>query len=166
MSIDFIRRITLFIILCAAQVLVFNNIHLFGCATPLPYVYIVMVFPLDYPRWAMLLWSFIAGLIIDIFSNTPGVAAGAMTLSAMIRPLTLMPFVPRDCDESMVPGMRTMGITPFVSHTVITVAVYCLVFFLLEIFSVDGWLQWLKCFGGSTVLTAVFIIAIESLRRR
>lgn len=40
MSIDIIKRILLLTILVLAQVLVLNNIHLLGCATPLLYVYL------------------------------------------------------------------------------------------------------------------------------
>lgn len=166
MNIDFLRRIALIIVLCLAQVLILNRIHLLGCATPLLYVYIVGTFPCNHPRWSMLLWCFITGLVVDIFSNTPGVAACSMTLAAMIRPLILTPFIPRDSDEAMVPGIRTMGVGAFLNYTILTTVIYSLVFFALEIFSVAGWLQWLKCFGGSTVLTVVFILAVESLRRK
>ena len=41
MSLDWIRNIVFFVVLLLAQVLVFNHVHLFGCATPLLYVYYV-----------------------------------------------------------------------------------------------------------------------------
>lgn len=166
MSIDFIRRIALILVLCLAQVLILNRIHLLGCATPLLYVYVVSTFPRNYPRWAMILWCFITGLVVDIFSNTPGVAACSMTLAAMIRPLILTPFIPRDSDEAMVPGIKTMSKGAFLNYIILSTAIYCLVFFALEIFSITAWLQWLKCFGGSTVLTVIFLLAVESLRRK
>ena len=74
MSIDSLRRIVIFLSLCMVQVLMFNRIQLFGCATPLLYVYYVILFPRDYPKWSILLQSFALGLVIDTFSNTPGVA--------------------------------------------------------------------------------------------
>ena len=39
MGLDLLRRLTVFIGLCLAQTLVLNHIHLFGCATPLLYIY-------------------------------------------------------------------------------------------------------------------------------
>ena len=72
--IDELRRLALFVVLSLAQVLVFNHIHLFGYATLLLLVYFVVTFPRNYPRWAMLLWSFFLGLFADLFSNTPGMA--------------------------------------------------------------------------------------------
>ena len=35
MSLELIKGVLLFFVLCLAQVLVRNNIHLFNCATPL-----------------------------------------------------------------------------------------------------------------------------------
>ena len=43
--------------LVAAQLLVFNHIHLFGYATPLPFVYFLLRFPLNTERWSILLWG-------------------------------------------------------------------------------------------------------------
>lgn len=167
MSIDFLRRTALFVILCLAQVLVLGNIHLLGFATPLPYLYLVLLLPLDYPRWAMLLWGFAEGLAIDIFSNTPGVASGSMTFLALLRPVILAPFVPRDSDENMKPGVKAMGAGSFFYYSLICSVVYCAVFFSLEIFNIIcNWRQWLMSVGGSAALTVLFILAMESIRSR
>ena len=79
MSADFFKRLGWFALFFLAQVIVLGRIHLFHYATPLFYVYFVAMFPRNYPKWSVLLWSFLLGLIIDIFSNTPGLAASVMT---------------------------------------------------------------------------------------
>ena len=43
MNIEIIKQFLTFIILCLAQALVLNHINLFGCATPLLYVYFIPV---------------------------------------------------------------------------------------------------------------------------
>lgn len=88
MSIDFLKRLLLFFGLLLAQVLVLNHVHLFGVAIPLLYVYFVLSFPRDYSRNGALVWSFLLGLFIDIFSNTPGVAAFSMTWSLSYSPMS------------------------------------------------------------------------------
>ena len=88
-------------VLSLAQVLVFNHIHLFGYATLLLFVYFVVMFPRNYPRWAMLLWSFFLGLFADLFSNTPGIAAASLTLIAFAQPYLLDLFIPREAPENM-----------------------------------------------------------------
>ncbi len=86
MNIETVKSIGTFVILLLAQALVLNHIHLFNCATPLLYVYMVLHFQRNAPKWSLLLWSFLMGLLVDVFSNTPGVAAGSMTFIGFIQP--------------------------------------------------------------------------------
>ena len=94
MAIDTLRRALVFVVLCLVQALVFNHIHLFGYATILLYVYFVVMLPRNYPRWAALLWSFALGLSVDMFTNTPGMAAAALTLTGFLQPYLLQLFRP------------------------------------------------------------------------
>ena len=84
MNMNFVSQILLCLVLLIVQALVLNNIHLFGFATPLLYVYTVICMRRNFPRWAALVISFLLGLGIDIFSNTPGVAACSLTLLAFV----------------------------------------------------------------------------------
>ena len=72
MSADFLKRLGWFALFFLVQVLVLGRIHLFHYATPFLYVYFVAMFPRNHEKWAVLVWSFLLGLLIDIFSNTPG----------------------------------------------------------------------------------------------
>ena len=100
-----------------------------------------------------------------MFSNTPGLAAASTTLLAVLQPYILEPFIPRDSEENLKPGMRTLGIGRFIYYTVFMVFLYNLVFFSLEAFTFFNWLQWLLSIGGSTLLTVVLILVVENLRR-
>lgn len=165
MALDLLKRLLFFAILLVAQALVLNHIHLFNCATPLLYVYLVLLFPRNFPKWAILLWSFALGLCVDSFTNTPGVAAGSMTLIGALQPYIFEPFIPRDSAEDLEPGMRTLGVTSFVYYAIIMVLIYCLAYFTLETFNFFNWIQWLMSIGGSTILTVVLILVIENIRR-
>lgn len=166
MKIEVIRHFFTFIILCLVQVLVLNHIELFGCATPLLYVYFIMLFRRAFPRWAVLLWSFCLGICIDMFSNTPGVAAASATLLGLLQPYLLNLFAPRDSSDDIMPTMKSLGVARYVWYTVICVFVFILFFFTVEMFSFFNWLQWAKNIGGSTVLTVVLILVIENVRKR
>ena len=96
MVVDIIRRLVIFVALLLAQVLVLNRIQLFHCATPLLYIYFIIIFPRRYPRWAILLWSFAMGLAVDMFNNTPGVAAASTTLIGFLQPWLIELFLPRE----------------------------------------------------------------------
>lgn len=166
MNVDFLRRLLWFAVLTVAQVFVLNHIHLFAVATPLLYVYFILQFPRNHPRWASLLWGFLMGVIIDTFSNTPGVAAGSLTLVAALQPFVLKPFIPRESSSDFQPGMDTIGIPQYAWYAAILILIYNVVFFSLEMFSFFNVLEWLQCIGGSSLLTLILILVVENVRRR
>ena len=166
MSVDFFKRLGWFFVLCLVQVLILNHIHLFDVAIPLLYVYFTIIFQRGTPKWMILLWSFALGLAIDVFSNTPGLASGSMTLIAVIQPYLLEIFVPRDSVENLEVSISTLGFSKFLIFCVILLVVYCLAFFALEAFSFFNWQYWLTCAGASLLLTLALIMAIESVRRK
>ena len=113
-----------------------------------------------------LLWAFLLGLSVDVFSNTPGLAAASMTLVALIQPYLLELFVPRDSPDDLKPSFRSLGAAKYMFYTFILVFVYSVVFFSLEIFSFFNWMQWLASAGGSMLLTLVMVWVIENLVKR
>lgn len=166
MKIEVIRHFFTFIILCIVQVLVLNHIELFGYATPFLYVYFIMLFRRGFPRWAVLLWSFFLGIFIDMFSNTPGVAASSATFIGLLQPYLLNLFAPRDSSDDMMPTMKSLGVARYVYYTIICVFIFNLLFFTVEMFSFFNWLQWALNICGSTVLTVMLILVIENVRKR
>jgi len=166
MNIGILKGFGAFILLLLAQALVLNHIHLFNCATPLLYVYVGMLFQRDFPRWAILVSCFTMGLCVDVFSNTPGVAAGSMTLIGLLQPYLLTLFLPRESTEDLAPSMTTLGIGKFSAYAVIIVLIYCLTFYALEAFSFTDWVHWLECVGGSFALTSILILVIDYFRCR
>lgn len=166
MKIDSIKNILLAIVLLLMQVLVLNHVHLFDYATPLLYVMPALLFRRNYPRWAILIWCFLLGLGVDVFANTPGVAAASMTLVGLAQPILLSMLLTRESEADLQPSIRSLGFTRFLYFTFILVFLYCVVFFTIETFNFFQWLQWLLCIAGSTVLTVVLILAIENLRER
>ena len=165
MVVDIIRRLVIFVALLLAQVLVLNRIQLFHCATPLLYIYFIIIFPRRYPRWAILLWSFAMGLAVDMFNNTPGVAAASATLIGFLQPWLIELFLPREAEDNIKSAARTLGVGHFVSLSLILTIIFFMVFFAIELFSFATWSYWLQCAGGSALLTFVLMMALESLRK-
>ncbi len=165
MAIDILTRLIVFVLLVLAQALIMNRIQLFDCAMPLLYVYFVIMFPRNYPKWAALLWCFALGVAVDMFANSPGVATASLLLIGAIQPYLIELFVPRDAEENMPSSAVAMGWVNFLQMTVMLVVFYCLVFFSLETFSFFHWLHWLECVGGSSLLTVLLIMTLESIRK-
>lgn len=85
MNNPFINNILLFIGLLFFQILIFNNINLFGYLNPYPYVAFVFLFPYRKERSALLILSFLLGLTLDFFSDSGGVHAASLLFTSYIR---------------------------------------------------------------------------------
>ncbi len=80
-------NIARFILLLAAQVVIFNNFKLFGFINPYPYILFIMLFPVNGNRNVLLLSSFFLGIIMDMFDNSGGVHAASCLVLAYLRPV-------------------------------------------------------------------------------
>lgn len=166
MALVLLHRVTMFLILLAAQVLILNHVHLLDVAMPLLYIYFAITFRRGFPRWVILLSCFLMGLIVDMFSSTPGLAAGTMTLIGFIQPFLVERTAPRDSAEDMEISVATLGYGGFAFLSGVITAIYCLVFFTLEAFSFFEWFVWLERIIASSLLTWILILAIESVRSK
>jgi rod shape-determining protein MreD len=161
-----INRVIMFVVLLLVQVLILNRVWLFNVATPLLYVYFVVSFPRNSAKGEVLAWSFALGLMVDLFSNTSGMASGTMTLVALLQPYLLELYVPRDSAENLEVTSATLGRSKFLTFSTILTLLYCLVFFILEAFNFFEWQLWLLRAVCSTVLTMVLMLAIDSVRSK
>ena len=165
MNIDFIHRIGLMVFFILVQVLILNHIHLFNVATPLVYVYFILLFPRNQQRWVSVLLAFFLGLILDSFSNTPGETAFALTLTAFLQPYFLSLYLERDNSDNFTPSMAKMGFMKYATYVLLLTFIFCFTLFTLEAFSFFNWAQWLLCILGSWGVTSFIIIARDSVRK-
>ncbi len=97
------------IILILLQILLFNNIQFSGYVNPYVYIMIILLLPAVIPHWLLLIVSFLTGLIIDLFSGSPGMHTSATLLAGFSRPYVLRIISPRDGYESG-PGSFNEGL--------------------------------------------------------
>lgn len=158
MSIDIVKRFFFMLLLAFIQALVLNRIHLFSCATLFLYLLMPLAFPTSTPRWSILLWCFALGLTVDIFSNTPGLAAASLTLIGAVQPYILRAFVSHEEASDFIPTLKNLRWMRFSAYTLIIVSIYSLVFFTIEAFSFFDILMWVASVVGSTVFTFVVLM--------
>ena len=158
MIINYIHRIGWFVGLILLQVLILNNVHIAGVATPFLYVYFILKFNSGTSRNELMVWGFCMGLAIDIFSNTPGMNAAATVLLLRL-------FTPRDTLDSIVPSLKSMGIASFLKYLVVSVFVHHFMLLTLEFFSFTSIPLLLLRVVSSTILTITCIMAVEGVRR-
>jgi rod shape-determining protein MreD len=161
-----LNRIVGFIGLLLVQILLFNKIYLFGLATPFIYVYFILVLDKEVDRNALMLQAFALGLMVDVFCNTPGVNAGASVLLAFTRARLLRMFMPREEYENFEPGIRTMGVWPFLRYAFVAVLLHHSALFMLEAFSLAHIGHLLLRVLCSTLLTVMLVMSIELVRQR
>ncbi|HEY9561598.1 MAG TPA: rod shape-determining protein MreD [Anseongella sp.] len=131
----FIINIIRFFLLVLFQVLFLKNFSLYNLAIPWFYILFILLLPLQTSNFLLFLLSFLLGLSVDMFFNSPGLNAAACTAMAFCRILLIRIITPRDGYESTVePGIRSMGLRWFLMYSSVLILVHHLVLFNLEIF--------------------------------
>lgn len=166
MVFNYLHKIGWFVGLVLLQVLILNNVHIAGYATPFLYIYLILKFESDVPRNVLMLWAFFLGLSVDIFSDTPGMNASATVLLAFLRPVFLRLFVPRDTLDSLIPSIRTMGFFPFLKYLIVSAFVHHAMLLAIEFFSFAHIGTLLLRMVASTLLTVTCIMAVEGIRKK
>lgn len=161
-----LRPVFTFLLIIALQVLLFNNIQFGGYVNPYVYILIILILPLNFPSWLLLLLSFGTGLIIDVFSGSPGMHSSATLLAGFARPLVLRVISPRDgYDSGTVPSMATFGFTWFLTYTLTIVLIHHTALFYIEVFRLtDFFRTFLRMILGSA-FSITFILLVEFYRR-
>ena len=166
MTITYLHKIGWLVALVLLQVLILNNLHIGGYATPFLYLYLILKFEADVPANRLMLWAFCLGIIVDIFSDTPGLNAASTVLIAFIRPTLLRLFVPRDLQDTFIPSIRSMGITSFLKYTITAILVHHTVLLSLEACSFAHLPALLIRITSSTLFTMLCVLAIEMLLKK
>lgn len=158
-----LRLSFLFVLLVLLQVCLFNQIHLFGVATPLLYLYFILKLPVEMNRNLVLVLSFLMGSIIDFFTYTWGIHMLSMTIVGFLRHYILPLFTPRDTFENFMPAFSTFSIGKFMGYAASLTIVHHILVFSLELFSLFDPVILLLKIGSSILLTLLLIFAFESL---
>jgi rod shape-determining protein MreD len=161
-----IRFGLVFILLVLLQVLLFNNIQFSGYVNPYIYIMFILLLPVEIPSWLLLLLSFGLGLIMDLFTSSPGMHSSATVLTAFVRPFILRVISPRDGYEARSePSMMTYGFRWFLIYTVLIVLIHHTALFYIEVFRFADFFRTMLRVLLSSLFTVTFILLIEFYRR-
>lgn len=150
-----------FILLALAQVLIFSQIHLFGYATACIYIIFILKLPRHTSVNALMLWSFMFGIIVDIFCNTPGINAAAATAMGFARNTFLAAFTHKGMPDDFVPGAKSIKWGGYLVYSLMCIVLFYCVLFLLELFTIGHIVSLLISTASSTLLTMLFVIVTE-----
>ncbi|MFS8617745.1 MAG: rod shape-determining protein MreD [Solitalea sp.] len=160
----FILNIVRFFVLVLFQVLFLKNFSLYNLAIPWFYILFILLLPLQISNFLLFVLSFLLGLSVDMFSNSPGMHAAACTVLAFCRILLLRTITPRDGYEMAVePGIKDMGLRWFLIYSSVLVLVHHLILFNLEVFRLSEFLISSVKAISSAVFTIFLIILSQYL---
>ncbi|MDR0769230.1 MAG: rod shape-determining protein MreD [Dysgonamonadaceae bacterium] len=155
-------QLLMFVLLLLLQVWLFNNIHLFGVATPFVYLYFTIKLPAKMNRNTVLLLSALLGLLIDLLGFTLGLNMSVMVIVGFLRFYLLKLFEPRDIYGDYVPSIETLGNPVFMRYAGVMTAIQVIILHLVESFAVFDPVQLLLRIVSSFILTLLLIWGIES----
>jgi len=161
-----LQNIARFLILILVQVFVLNNIRFSGFINPYIYILFILLLPVRFPRWLSLILGFITGMIIDSFTNTPGVHAFSTVLLAYFRNPVINIFLSIDEGANPVPGFYSFGVSAFVKYVVSLVILHHTAFYFIEIFSFENAGQTFLRLVLNSVVTILIIFGIQSFNTR
>lgn len=152
-------NIARFILLLAAQVLIFNRIDLFGFINPFPYILFIILFPVNGNKMGLLVASFFLGILMDMFWNSGGVHAAACVVLAYYRP-AIFKFSFGLSYEYQTVKLNDVLTPERFSFILIAVVIHHSVLFFLEIFKFSSLWDIIVRTVLSTIFTIISCIII------
>ena len=155
-----------FVGLVLLQVLVLNQMHIAGYATPFFYIYFILKFNSRIGRNQLMLWAFALGLTVDTFGNTPGMNAAAATCLAFFRAPLMRLVTLRDMDEGFRPGVKSLGFSSFARYSLFACTLFCTLLLIIDAFSFFNSVVLFFKIVTSTVSTWVCVLCAEFVWRK
>ncbi|WP_423149181.1 rod shape-determining protein MreD [Rubrolithibacter danxiaensis] len=162
MSRVILNNLIRFLALIFVQVFLLKNIGYYNLATPFLYILFILLLPFDIPNWLLFLLSFIAGITVDAFYDTPGINAAACSVLALVRIIFINLTVQRQGFENEPePRLGIMGFRWFFFYAIFLTIFHHITLFLLETFSFNDLRYTLIRILFSSLLTLVLILVSE-----
>ncbi|BBE19331.1 rod shape-determining protein MreD [Aquipluma nitroreducens] len=159
---DLGKYVIMFFVLVLVQVLILNNIQFSGLVNPYIYILFILLLPFTIPGYFLLGISFILGISIDIFGNTPGIHAGATVLLGFLRPGIAQLVSSRELiEKGTMPSMAQLGFASFIKYTVISVLIHHLFLFFAEAFSFSDFFETLLRWILSSIFSIIIILGSQ-----
>jgi len=151
-----------FVVLVLLQVFLLKNFSLYNLSVPYLYILFILLLPFETPNLLLFLLSFLLGLSIDMFYDTPGLHAASCVVLALVRILFISVTVQKDgFDNEPEPTLGNMGFRWFFTYAALLILIHHFFLFNLEVFRLDEIQYTLLRFISSAAFT-LFLILISS----
>jgi rod shape-determining protein MreD len=145
------------------QVFLLKNVALYDLSTPYLYILFILLLPFETPNIVLFILSFLLGLTIDMFYDTPGLHAAACTVLALVRVMFISITVQKDgFDNEPEPTLSIMGFRWFFTYALVLTLFHHFFLFNLEVFRLTEIQYTLSRFLLSSIFT-VFLMLVSGL---
>ncbi|MBO9200280.1 MULTISPECIES: hypothetical protein [Niastella] len=163
---DLVRNTIRFVLFILVQYYVLFQIRpLHQFVVPYVYFLYVLWLPFSMGRMSLLLVSFVFGLTLDYFTQTPGLHAAACTLIAYVRGFVVNILIPQEGAEQNYksPSPVSMGWAPYAVYVLVLTLVHHIYLVFLEWLQFGSFLFFLGKVLATTGISLMLILITELL---
>lgn len=132
---DWIKQIGRFIVVMVLQILLFNQLQLWGVCHPYVYVLCLLMMPITLPHSVDMVIGAVVGLLMDVCCNSLGIHTASCILVMFLRPYLIAAFVNEKERLTEQISIRTIGFEAFIKYAVLIVMIHHLAVFMLAAWS-------------------------------
>lgn len=131
---DWTKQILRYVLVMLLQVLLFDQLQLWGVCHPYIYILCLLMMPITLTHSTDMIIGAVAGLIMDVFCNSLGIHMAACILLMFVRPYLLGGFVNDKDRLNEQISLRTVGTEAMIKYVVTLVIIHH-----LTVFSLAAW---------------------------
>ena len=163
---DLVRNTVRFVLFILVQYYVLFQIRpLHQFVVPYVYFLYVLWLPFSMGRMTLMLVSFVFGLTLDYFTQTPGLHAAACVLIAYVRGFVVNILIPQEGAEQNYrsPSPVSMGWAPYAIYVLVLTLVHHIYLVFLEWLQFGSFLFFLGKVVATTGISLMLILITELL---
>ena len=155
---EWTKQFVRYVVVMILQVLLFDQLQLWGACHPYIYVLCLLMMPITLPHSASMIIGATAGLVMDVFCNSLGVHMAACILLMFLRPYLIGAIVNDKDRLNEQISSRAIGTEALIKYVVIGVLIHHLTVFSLAAWSFSHiWFVLLETLVSSIVTTLIII---------
>ena len=132
---EWTKQIGRYVVVMLLQVLLFDQLQLWGACHPYIYILCLLMMPITLPHNVDMLIGALVGLVMDVFCNSLGVHTAACILVMFIRPYLIGALVNDKDRLTEQISLRSIGMEAILRYVVIMVIIHHLMVFALAAWS-------------------------------
>ena len=156
----FIKYLGLLPVYILLQVVVLNEVLFYAYINPFLYVILIISLPLKTPKWFLLIYAFLLGFSIDLFSGSLGFHSTATVLIAFMKPFISKITIPYNIlAETDEITLKKIGNKAFITFSLFLILVHNSCLFITEHLSLN--LALFSKIIASSLVTLVIVLITQ-----